>query len=127
MRRVAINERKEIVEREKERIRKLKLYPKPLKVFTESFFKGLLGGNAQWASDARVVDCFHEDARMMTHDGQMYYGRLGLIKRLNRGMERLLKATDKLDMRNPGSAETSPIMLTDEEKRERVAATVQRI
>mmetsp|Transcript_4995 Transcript_4995/g.17990 ORF Transcript_4995/g.17990 Transcript_4995/m.17990 type:complete len:424 (-) Transcript_4995:132-1403(-) len=91
MRRVAINERKEIVEREKERIRKLKLYPKPLKVFTESFFKGLLGGNSQWASDARVVDCFHEDARMMTHDGQMYYGRLGLIKRLNRGMERLLK------------------------------------
>jgi len=28
---------------------------------------------------------------MMTHDGQMYYGRMGLIKRLNRGMERLLK------------------------------------
>merc|ERR1712224_941208 len=27
----------------------------------------------------------------MTHDGQMYYGRNGLIKRLNRGMERLLK------------------------------------
>ncbi len=27
----------------------------------------------------------------MTHDGQMYYGRSGLIKRLNRGMERLLK------------------------------------
>jgi hypothetical protein len=91
MRRVAMNEKKEMVAREKERIKKLKLYPKPLKVFTEMFFRGLLSGNAEWAADAKVVDCFHEEARMMTHDGQMYYGRNGLIKRLNRGMERLLK------------------------------------
>merc|ERR1711937_1104536 len=91
MRRVAMNEKAEMVAREKERIKKLKLYPKPLKVFTESFFRGLLNGNSEWASDERVIDCFHEEARMMTHDGQMYYGRSGLIKRLNRGMERLLK------------------------------------
>lgn len=91
MRRVAMNEKKEMVAREKERIKKLKLYPKPLKVFTEMFFRGLLSGNAEWAADEKVVACFHEEARMMTHDGQMYYGRNGLIKRLNRGMERLLK------------------------------------
>jgi len=109
MRRVAINEKREMENREKERIKKLKLYPKPLKIFTESFFRGLLSGNGQWASDPRLVNCFNEDARMMTHDGQMYYGRSGLIKRLNRGMERLLKMlgehnkkkkeqTDKLDL-----------------------------
>ena len=61
-----------VQERERERIKKLKLYPKPLKIFTESFFRGLLSGNGQWASDERVVGCFHEEARMMTHDGQMY-------------------------------------------------------
>mmetsp|Transcript_10333 Transcript_10333/g.26207 ORF Transcript_10333/g.26207 Transcript_10333/m.26207 type:complete len:415 (-) Transcript_10333:330-1574(-) len=91
MRRVALNEKAEMEALEKERIKTRKKYPRPIKVFTESFFRGLVSGHIQWASAESVSASFHEDARMVTHDGQMYYGRTGIIKRLNRGMERLLK------------------------------------
>ena len=95
MRRVAMNERAELERTERERLKAMRKYPRAIKVFSEKFFRGLVNGYTQWASAEQVESCFHEEVVMMTHDGQMYYGRVAVIKRLNRGMDRLLKMLGK--------------------------------
>lgn len=53
--------------------------------FGEGFLVALLAGNGRWASEASVFELFVEDARMATHDKEVFYGKTAIIRRLNGG------------------------------------------
>ena len=59
--------------------------------FVQYFFEAIATGNSKWASSDNVDILFVDDAKMATHDGGKYYGKTAVLKRLNRGIEKLLK------------------------------------
>ena len=87
---------------ERRRKRELRRRSKPANAtgyFVQYFFEAVAAGDAHWASAPKVAILFaDEEARMLTHDGGRYYGKGGILKRLNRGLESLLKMTGPLKL-----------------------------
>ena len=87
---------------ERRRKRELRRRSKPANAtgyFVQYFFEAVAAGDTHWASSQKVDILFaDEDARMLTHDGGRYYGKGGILKRLNRGIESLLKMTGPIKL-----------------------------
>jgi hypothetical protein len=61
------------------------------RAFAEAFLAALSAGNTKWASEAAVGDLLADAAKMVGLDKQLYVGKTAIIRRLNGGMEQLVK------------------------------------
>jgi hypothetical protein len=61
------------------------------RAFAEAFLAALSAGNTKWASEAVVGDLLADAAKMVGLDQQLYVGKTAIIRRLNGGMEQLVK------------------------------------
>ncbi|MEW5300362.1 MAG: hypothetical protein WDW36_003298 [Sanguina aurantia] len=61
------------------------------KQFADAFLRALLSGDKKWGSDPALSALLHENARMVTHDQQLFSGKTAIIRRLNQGMEQFLR------------------------------------
>ncbi|KAK9829151.1 hypothetical protein WJX72_004206 [[Myrmecia] bisecta] len=59
--------------------------------FIDAYMEAVKAGDAQWASAALVSGLFAEQAKMVTQDKQTYHGKPAVVRRLNKGMETLLR------------------------------------
>jgi hypothetical protein len=59
--------------------------------FAEAFIAALAGGDTKWASGAVLSGLLAEAAKMVGLDKQLYVGRAAIIRRLNGGMQQLVK------------------------------------
>eukprot|EP00210_Caulerpa_lentillifera_P005528 g5287.t1 len=76
------------------------------KRFTEAYTKALKNANLKWASEQNVTELFHQEAKLITHDKQIHVGLTAIIRRLNTGVENLLKMADQNeDQMNAEAAE----------------------
>jgi hypothetical protein len=61
------------------------------KAFAEAFLSALAAGNVKWASGNEVGELLAESAKMVGLDKQLYVGKAAIIRRLNGGMDQLVK------------------------------------
>ncbi|KAG2499826.1 hypothetical protein HYH03_002118 [Edaphochlamys debaryana] len=73
--------------------------------FAAAFLRALAAGDVKWGSSPAVGGLFAEDARMLTHDAQLFSGRTAIIRRLNAGMEQLHKMLGSLPPGGPADGE----------------------
>jgi aldehyde:ferredoxin oxidoreductase len=59
--------------------------------FADAFLAALATGNTKWGSDAAVAQLLHDTAKMVGMDKQLYVGKTAIIRRLNSGMDQLVK------------------------------------
>ncbi|GMH41352.1 hypothetical protein BSKO_09262 [Bryopsis sp. KO-2023] len=71
--------------------------------FTDAYVEALKTKNAKWASGTDVAALFLVDAKLVTHDKQSFVGSTAIIRRLNAGMEQLLKMADQSDTASASS------------------------
>jgi hypothetical protein len=73
--------------------------------FADAFLAALATGNTKWGSDAAVAQLLHEAAKMLGIDEQLYVGKTAIIRRLNSGMDQLVKmvAANAVDSSDGGS------------------------
>eukprot|EP00877_Chromochloris_zofingiensis_P013709 jgi/Chrzof1/8592/Cz03g16200.t1 len=59
--------------------------------FADAFFNALGEGNVKWASSPAVAGLFDDSAQMVATDKQLFTSKTAIIRRLNSGMEQLVK------------------------------------
>ncbi|KAF8058910.1 inosine triphosphate pyrophosphatase [Scenedesmus sp. PABB004] len=59
--------------------------------FAEAFLAALAAGDTRWGSAPGVAGLLSDDARMVGLDKQLYVGRPAIVRRLNAGVEQLVR------------------------------------
>jgi hypothetical protein len=74
--------------------------------FADAFLAALAAGNTKWGSEAAVAQLLHDTAKMLGLDKQLYVGKTAIIRRLNSGMDQLVKmvAANAVDSGSDGSS-----------------------
>jgi hypothetical protein len=75
--------------------------------FANAFLEALAAGNTKWGSDAAVAQLLHETAKMLGLDKQLYVGKTAIIRRLNSGMDQLVKMVAANAVDSSGSSSSS--------------------
>jgi hypothetical protein len=81
--------------------------------FAEAFLQALAAGDTKWASSSAVGGLINETAKMVGLDKQLYVGKAAIIRRLNGGMEQLVKmgqatAADSSSSSSSGGSNAGP-------------------
>jgi hypothetical protein len=83
--------------------------------FADAFLAALAAGNTKWGSEAAVAQLLHDTAKMLGLDKQLYVGKTAIIRRLNSGMDQLVKmvAANAVDSSGDGSSSNAAAAAAD--------------
>ena len=59
--------------------------------FADAFLKAMEAGDLKWASEISLASLFDEQAKMVAPDKQVFVGKTAILRRLNQGIEQLVK------------------------------------
>jgi hypothetical protein len=63
--------------------------------FLEAYVTALKDGNTKFASSPAISDMFADSAKLIAQDKQTYHGKAAVLRRLDKGMETLVKMAGK--------------------------------
>ncbi|GAB4818713.1 hypothetical protein N2152v2_005759 [Parachlorella kessleri] len=63
--------------------------------FLGLYMAAVRDGNAKWTADSEVSNLFEEQVKMVTQDKQTFHGKQAVLRRLDKGVDMLIKMAGK--------------------------------